>query len=327
MVMAQSLFMALKQLNPMCQIDVLAPSWTFALLEKMPEVQQAIPLPTQRGQLGLWQRYQLGRNLRANRYSQAIVLPNSWKSALVPLFANIPKRTGYRGEWRWGLLNDVHPLDKQQLKMTVQRFVALASLMPATAPPICPNPILAVDSAGQQAVRQKFQLNATTPAIALCPGAEYGSAKRWPSQHFAAIAKHQLALGWQVWLLGSSKDSAIANEINAATNNACHNFTGATSLAEAVALLSLAEVVVSNDSGLMHVAAALDKPVVALYGSSDPHFTPPLSPKAKILSLSLSCAPCFKRECPLYPPGHTQHTECLSRILPEQVLAAIGTLH
>ena len=327
MVMAQSLFIALKKQAADCQIDVLAPAWTFALLAKMPEVAHAIAMPVTRGQFGLMQRYRLGKSLRATGYDQAIVLPNSWKSALVPFFAGIPLRTGYVGECRWGLLNDARKLDKKQLTMTVQRFVALAYSGQGQLPPKFAEPAIVTEKSQQQAVLQKLQLNSSMKTLALCPGAEYGAAKRWPVEHFAALAKYAVELGWQVWLLGSGKDVAIATQVNQASGNICNNLAGRTSLAEAVDLLSLANAVVSNDSGLMHVAAALDRVMVALYGSSDPGFTPPLNKKAKVISLALDCSPCFKRECPLFPPGHENDTQCLSKITPDRVLAALDVLH
>ncbi|POZ52845.1 lipopolysaccharide heptosyltransferase II [Methylovulum psychrotolerans] len=317
MVMAQSLFLTLQANAPDCLIDVLAPAWTFGLLERMPQVNRAIAMPLGHGQLGLWERVTLGKQLRADAYQQAVVLPNSWKSALTPFFADIPQRTGYVGECRWGLLNDARQLNKQQLPMTVQRFAALGHPKGAHLPTPYPLPRLAISPAQQHAVQVQFKLNAEGLAaqkiLALCPGAEYGEAKRWPTEHYAELARHQLKQGWQVWLFGSAKDQTVAADINRATLNACLDFTGKTSLAEAVDLLSLTDAVVSNDSGLMHVAAALDKPVIAIYGSSDPGFTPPLTAKAQIISLNLACAPCFKRVCPL------GHTACLQGIRPEQV--------
>jgi len=314
MVMAQSLFLQLKADAPDCQIDVLAPAWTFGLLERMPEVRRAIAMPLTHGQLGLLERVKLGKQLRSERYSHSIVLPNSWKSALVPFFANIATRTGYVGECRWGLLNDARKLDKSLLTMTVQRFVALGHEKKAALPTPYQSPRLSVSPEQRQAVLDKFAIKLPANILALCPGAEYGEAKRWPSSHFAELAKEKLNQGWQVWLFGSTKDQAIASEINLLSSNACIDFTGRTSLAEAVDLLSVATSVVSNDSGLMHVAAALDLPVIALYGSSDPGFTPPLTAKAKIVSLNLPCSPCFQRTCPL------GHTDCLHRIKPGHIL-------
>ena len=283
-----------------------------------------------------------------NAYDHAILLPNSWKSALIPYFADIPVRTGYVGECRWGLLNDVRKLDKSLLTMTVQRFVALGLPNTALLPPECPIPSLVINRDQQQAVVEKFKLSShsvgrvsdsvtrqspasdvglrsanptyKTPSeniLALCPGAEYGAAKRWPARYFAEVARHKIAQGWQVWLFGSDKDKAAAEQINGEIDDGCIDFTGRTSLAEAVDLLSLADTVVTNDSGLMHVAAALDKKIIALYGSSDPKFTPPLNAKAHVISLSLDCSPCFKRECPL------GHTRCLTDIKPDQVIDVI----
>nr|WP_305888694.1 lipopolysaccharide heptosyltransferase II [Methylomonas sp. SURF-2] len=315
MVMAQSLFIALKQQNPGCLIDVLAPSWSLPLLQRMPQVRQAMAMPLGHGQFDVAVRIRIGRGLQAARYDQAIVLPNSWKSALIPFFAGIPKRTGYIGELRWGLLNDARKLDKSRLRMTVQRFVALAAV--ADGIPEYAFPRLSIASAQQRAVCEKFAVGSDSKILALCPGAEYGPAKRWPVEHFAEVARRMHARGWRVWLMGSDKDKAVTEHINRLANQVCRDFAGMTNLAEAVDLLSLAEVVVSNDSGLMHVAAALDKQLIALYGSSDPGFTPPLHDKAVILNLNLDCAPCFKRDCPL------GHTRCLTGISPESVLAAI----
>jgi heptosyltransferase-2 len=323
MVMAQSLFIALKAADPACRIDVLAPAWSFPLLERLPEVAQAIAMPLTHGQFGLIERIRLGRKLRRESYTQAIVLPNSWKSALVPFFADIPRRTGYVGECRWGLLNDARRLDKQCLTMTVQRFVALALPNGALQPPDCPVPAIPLDPARQAAVAERFGIKPGGNILALCPGAEYGPAKRWPAGHFAELAREKLGAGWQVWLFGSEKDKEVTAEINRMAGGSCVDFAGRTKLGEAVDLLSLAHAVVSNDSGLMHLAAALDKPLVAIYGSSDPGFTPPLHAKAQVVSLHLDCAPCFKRTCPLYPEDHPDHARCLSGISPAQISALL----
>jgi heptosyltransferase-2 len=321
MVMAQSLLIALKQRHPNSQIDVLAPVWTFALLDKMPEVSMALAMPPlARGQLGLKERIKLGKNLRSHRYDQAILLPNTWKSALIPFFADIPLRTGYTGECRWGLLNDVRRLDKTVLTQTVQRFVALTDCIQPIKAPVCPAPQLRVNAEIRQQAADKFALNARGQILALCPGAEYGAAKRWPAAYYAELAHLKRQQGWQVWLFGSPKDALVAAEINQLSHGACIDLTGKTSLSEAVELLSLSDVVISNDSGLMHVAAALNKKLIAIYGSSDPLFTPPLSKDARIISLDLDCSPCFKRECPL---GHMQ---CLVNITPQQIFREIAML-
>ncbi len=322
MVMAQSLFMALKRTHPEAQIDVLAPQWSLPILARMPEVRQGIAMPLGHGQFGLGTRWRLGRELATQGYDQAIVLPGSLKSALVPWFAGIPRRTGFVGEMRYGLLNDARKLDKQVLHMTVQRFVALAlppsyAHSPAQAPDIAPPRLVADAEHAAQLLRQ-LGLNTDRPAVAFMPGAEYGPAKQWPAAHFARLAQDLLARGHQVWILGSAKDRPVGEAIaDAVPCNGIHNLCGQTQLADVVDLLSVCAAAVSNDSGLMHVAAALDIPLVALYGSSDPRHTPPLSPKAQIQYLGLSCSPCFQRQCPL------GHTHCLTQMGPERVLQAL----
>ena len=314
MVMAQSLFQLLRQRHPGAAIDVLAPSWSEPLLARMPEIRNAWPLPTRHGQLGLGTRLRLGRSLRAQHYGQAIVLPNSFKSALVPFWAGIPLRSGYVGELRWGLLNDIRRLDATRLPTTVERFLALG-LDPGAALPVpLPVPRLAVLETGIEAALARLGLrHAGRPILALCPGAEYGPAKRWPEEYYARIAGVYAARGWEIWLFGSERDRTVTARVHALSGIECVDLAGRTTLGEAVDLLSLARAVVSNDSGLMHVAASLGRRLIAVYGSSDPGFTPPLSSQATVLSLGLPCSPCFKRVCPL------GHTNCLRQLKPELV--------
>ncbi len=337
MVMAQSLFMVLKQQNPELQIDVMAPSWSNALLERMPEVSNVLAMPLGHGQLQLKLRYQLGCSLRNKHYDRVILLPNSLKSALIPFWANIPLRTGYLGEMRYGLLNDIRKLNKTLLTMTVQRFVALALTKKTLfdkqqiALENIPVPALRV-SAEQVAISlEKFHLRRQKKVLALCPGAEYGPAKQWPARHYARLAQQiiteKLATqdDWQVWIFGSQNDQAIGEHIKDLLSeqnltDQVVNLCGQTQLAEAIDLMSVSQAVVSNDSGLMHMGAALGVNVVGLYGSSDPNFTPPLGQHSRTLSLNMDCSPCFKRVCPL------GHTDCLAKLEPRQVYASLLTL-
>jgi len=321
MVMAQSLFKLIKSNQPQATIDVLAPAWSLPLLERMDEVSSGLTMPLGHGQWGLKERYHLGKSLRTKHYHQAIVLPNSFKSALIPWFAKIPLRTGWRGEMRWGLLNDLRHLNEQRYPLMIERFMALGLAPSQSLPPkeAYPLPQLHFSTASQQAALTKHQLSWDgRPLLALCPGAEFGPAKRWPEEHYAHVARAKIAEGWQVWLLGSAKDNSVTEKIMQLTQNQCINLAGKTSLVEAVDLLSLANAVVSNDSGLMHIAAALQKPLIVLYGPTSPSFTPPLHAKAKILTLHLPCQPCFKRECPL------RHHHCMQHLLPTQVLQVLS---
>lgn len=320
MVMAQSLFVTLRQQHSKPRISVLAPQWTSPLLARMPEVDKTIAVDFQHGVLNLRERRTLGKRLRASNFSQAIVLPRSFKSALVPFWARIPKRTGHIGELRWGLINDKRPLDKKKLSKTVQRFVALGLEIDTPLPPDCPLPKLVVDKDNIQDACNRLNLSPTEkPILALCPGAEYGPAKCWPAEHFASLAQQKLSDHWQVWLFGSENDSDAAKHIQTTTQHRCVNLVGQTNLAEAVDLLSLAHTVVSNDSGLMHIAAALDTKLVALYGSSSPEFTPPLGKSQTIMRTGIECSPCFKRTCPL------GHTKCLTGLSPESVVEAVNS--
>lgn len=322
MVMAQSLFIDIKSREPGAQIDVLAPAWTAAMTDRMPQVSELIAGNFNHGKLSLGERFRLGKSLRDRAYTNAIVLPNSLKSALVPAVARIPQRTGWLGEQRWGLLNDIRRLDKQRWPMTVQRFIALGESKEAPVRVIenVPPPLLEVDADAVSSVLQANQLDTDKPILVLCPGAEFGPSKQWPAAHYADVAKTYLQRDWQVWLMGSDKDVPVCTEINDATDKQCRVLAGKTSLPQAVDLMSLASLVVSNDSGLMHIAAALQKPLVAVYGSTDPGHTPPLSHNHAVARLGLDCSPCFKRECPL------EHLNCLTQLSPQQVIALSETL-
>nr|WP_199066153.1 lipopolysaccharide heptosyltransferase II [Chromobacterium sp. ASV5] len=315
-VMAQPLYRRLHQRHPGLELHVFAPAWTLPLLARMPEVAKAHLNPFGHGALRLGERWKVARRLARERFDQVIVLPNSLKSALIPLFAGIPLRTGFLGEARYWVLNDARELDENALPMMVERFCALAEdrKQPVRRP--IPHPRLAIDPASQQAVAARLKLDTGRPAVAFCPGAEYGPAKRWPARHFAELARRFHAAGYAVWLFGSGKDKGIGDDIARLSDGAAVNLCGATGLEEAIDLIGLAELAVCNDSGLMHVAAALGKPLVALYGSSSPDFTPPLSEQAAVVSLNLDCSPCFERQCPY------SHTDCLEKLPPEQVWQA-----
>jgi heptosyltransferase-2 len=317
MVMAQSLFITLKQHDDNVAIDVLAPGWSLPLLERMPEVRSAIEQPVGHGKLALKARYRTGKALQNAHYDQVIVLPRSFKSALAPWFARIPCRTGYKGEMRYGLINDMRPLDMSVLRQTVQRYVALGLARDAALPPPIPQPQLRVDKDNQQATLERLKLSVERPVIGFMAGAEYGPAKRWPATYFAGVADYLVRQGNQVWLLGSEKDRPVANQIQQDARHELTNLCGETQLQDVVDLMALMPQVITNDSGLMHVAAAVGCEVIAIYGSSTPEYTPPLTQRAKILYQGLPCSPCFERECPL---GHTQ---CLTLITVEKVIEAI----
>lgn len=319
-MLMQPMLQRLKQRFPSSRIDLFAPPWTVSLLRQIPEIDEVIVNPFAHGALQLKARYRLGVQLRAARYDAAYVLPNSLKSALVPFFARIPQRIGFVGEMRYGLLNDARKLDKQKLPLMVQRFAQLAEATPDVLPHAIPQPHLKVTEEQRQQVLRKFDLTLAQPIAVFCPGAEYGPAKRWPVAYYAQLAQELHERGYGVWLLGSSKDKEVSTQIAALSEGSCRNLCGETDLSDAIALLSRADLVVSNDSGLMHIAAALDRPMLAIFGSSSPQFTPPLSDKAQVLKLDLPCSPCFKRECPL------GHFNCMMQLTPDTILRHIPPL-
>lgn len=319
MVMAQSLFMRLREQDPARVIDVLAPGWSLPILARMPEVRAGIELPLKHGEFGFGLRRRIGRELRDKHYNRAIVLPNSWKSALVPLFAGIPRRTGYAREFRYGLLNDLRRLDKQLLKTTVERFVALAEPRTPTVAPVTPIPRLHADVAHAAEMRSTLSLP-DSPAVALMPGAEYGPAKQWPATSYAELARLLGRRGIRCWVFGSATEAALGEHIAHESGGAAINLCGRTGLGDVVDLLALCRAAVTNDSGLMHVAAATGTPVVAIYGSSTPDHTPPLTEHKRVHYLRLSCSPCFERTCPL------GHTNCLHGIAPAEVKASVVAL-
>ena len=314
MIMAQTLFKLLKQRTPDLEIDVLAPTWTKPLLDRMSEVREALNSPFGHGELRLKGRYRLGVAFQDRHYDQAIVLPNSYKSALIPWFAKVPCRTGWVGEMRYGLLNDIRSLDKKRLPLMIQRFISLGLKKDEPFPSELQKPELRISESNLNTTLNSFSLSVQRPILALCPGSEFGPSKQWPIAYYAEVAEAKLAEGWQIWLFGSVKDKFITDSIVSLVSGSIENLAGMIQLSEAIDLLSLASLVVANDSGLMHISAALQRPLVAVYGSTSPDFTPPLSAQAKILKLTLSCSPCFKRHC-LYG-----HHRCMEKLTPNRVL-------
>ncbi len=296
------------------QLTVGALPWVAPVYRAMPQVDEVIVFPFQHGGLQWQARRALGRQLRG-QFATAYVLPNSLKSALLPFLAGIPRRVGYLGETRVGLLTHrlKNPKDKPPM-------VAFYSALSGEAGIEGDRPRLVLPEAAVDEALRRHAL-ARGSYVVVAPGAEYGPAKRWPHYGaFAALVDHP------VLLLGSAKESPLCEAIRAQSTGDCRNLAGQTALEEAFALIAGAASVVSNDSGLMHVAAAFGVRQVALFGSSSPLHTPPLNPRAQVVWLKqdpdyqppLDCAPCFQRECPL------GHTRCLADIAPQRVAALVS---
>ncbi|MES2320605.1 MAG: lipopolysaccharide heptosyltransferase II [Pseudomonadota bacterium] len=302
-VMAQPLLQLLKQRHPERPIDVLAPPSVAPVWRAMAEVDSVLETPFRHGPLQLRERWKYGRVLRQRGYLDAYVLPNTLKYALIPFFAGIKERVGYKGEMRHGLINRMHHDDVPKRAM-VPFYAALAGQPRTPLRADVPRPAMQVSSDTVDGVCARLGIDRARPLVVFAPGAEFGAAKRWPARHFAALAQAVMALepGAQIGLLGSPKDKAACDEIIAITGpDGMFNLAGVTRLDEAIAIIAGAAAVVANDSGLLHIASALNRPVIALYGPTDPDHAPPFSDMARSMSLRLECAPCRQRECPL---GH-----------------------
>ena len=285
MVMAQTLFKVLHQQYPDLTLDVIAPPWPYDLLQRMPEVNHHYKVEVQRGKFSWQVRWDIAQKLQDKHYDWAITLPVTWKSALNGYWSGAPRRTGFLGEMRYGLLNDRRKLDTQKLPYMVQCYVSLGLEANTQIPELqsIPQPALTIDKENVSAWLQKLNIQQDQPIVALMPGAESGPAKRWPTENYAQIAKDLVQSGSQVMILGSPKDYETALEIEQKSGAQLINLCGKTSLLDAVDLLSCANLAISNDSGLMHIAAAVGVPQIAIYRSSTPEFTPPLNDKAIIL--------------------------------------------
>ena len=300
------------------RLTVGALPWVAPVYRAMPQVSEVLEFPFAHGGLQWKARRSLARQIEG-QFDSAYICPNSLKSALLPFLASIPKRIGYLGEARVGLLT--HRL-KNPPKAKRPGMVAFYSSLSGEADLAGDRPQLQLDASTLAQALQAFGLQSGRYVV-MAPGAEFGPAKRWPAQHFAELAQR---LDQTIVLLGSGKEFPLCEEIAAPVNaqaaGKCLNLAGTTTLAQALGMIAAAQGVISNDSGLMHVAAAFGVPQVALFGSSSPLHTPPLNEKAAVLWLrnepayqgSLDCAPCFERVCPL------GHTRCLNAITPDMVL-------
>ena len=319
-VMAQPLLQLLRAAHPERPIDVLAPPAVSPVWRQVAEVDEVLETPFRHGALQLKQRWQFARLLRKRGYVDAYILPNTIKYALIPWLAGIRQRVGYKGESRYGMINLMHR-DEVPPRPMVPFYAALAKPPVTVQGPglraALPRPRLTVGAAQMAVVCERLGIDLARPLLVLAPGAEFGAAKRWPAQHFAGLAKAVLDRdpATQIAMLGSPKDHAACAEVAAQLPDgaAVFNLAGATSLAEAIALIARAAAVVANDSGLLHIASALNRPVVALYGPTDPDHAPPFSDLAASISLRLDCSPCKQRECPL------GHHDCMVKLTPDLV--------
>jgi heptosyltransferase-2 len=321
LVLAQAFLMALRD-RGVAAVDVVTPPGPFPLLERIPEVREAFVLKARHGELGLGVRWEMARHLKTRNYDQAYILPSSLKSALLPALAGIPVRTGHRGEFRFGLVNDIRPELPDSFDgphRNVRGFLGLVAPEVATAD-VLPRPRLRVDGANQKQLAARFDLGSARSVIALAPGSAFGPSKRWPAEHFRSLAQRLAGEGRVILVIGGPAEKSLGEEIVRDADGSCLNLCGQTSLTDAVDLLALADVTVANDSGLAHVAGAVGSPVVVLFGPTSPRFSAPLTDRSEKLHLGLDCSPCGERTCPL------GHHRCLRDITPDEVMRRIEAL-
>jgi heptosyltransferase-2 len=322
-VMSQPLLAAIKTSYPHAVIDVLATPWVAPVYRACSEVTELIEADLRHGQLQWGLRRALAAQIKKRDYASCYVLPNSLKSALIPWLANIPVRIGYQGELRRFLLTETKANSPKTQRIPMVEHYANLCAPSRNSDAVIRVPQLIPTASALESARTRLQAAGiqTDTLVVLCPGAEYGPSKRWPAAHFAALAQSILKANpnTSVVLLGSPSDRAIGDAIvsASASQGRIFNWCGATLLDEAIAIIGMSSNLVSNDSGLMHIGAALQIPQVAIFGSSDPNHTPPNSVKATIISLHLQCSPCHQRVCPL------GHLNCLNQISPERVFAAL----
>ncbi len=303
-IFSQMLYTQLQAQQPQVRIDVAAPAWTEALLQRMPQVHQHHIIDIPHGRLKPHRQWRLAQQWRG-QYTQAIVVPRSAKAALAATLAGIPRRTGFASNGRPGLINDARPRPDG----VIARMLTLAGADPSTE---VAHPKLEVDPDRARTVMQRFGLDPQARWVGLMPGAAYGSAKQWGVAAFAELAALLIEQGYRVCVLGGKKEPLMGDQI-ATVSDSVVNLCGKTTLDEAVDLISALACAVCNDSGLLHVAAAVDTPTVGIYGATSPHTHPPLNPNASICYADTVCSPCQQRHCPYETHG------CMRAITPEQV--------
>lgn len=322
-VMSQALFKLIKQKHKETIVDVLAPAWALPVFKRMKEVSSLIEMPFTHGEVRIKERKQFALKIKDRNYDQAIVLPNSLKSSLIPFFADIPVRTGWRGELRYFLLNDLRKLKHKDYPRMVDRFCALGIEKSEELSEI-EIPSLIAEKESTTRLIQKFGINQNNKLLTICPGAEFGPAKRWPSYFFGEVSNYYLRKGWNVLLIGSKNDEETASKVQASLKEENINFinaAGETSLEDSIDLLSISSLVLTNDSGLMHIASALDIPLLALFGPTSPEFTPPLGKKAQIIRKIDGYIKERKGDLP-----HGYHSSLLA-IKPEEVIHKLESMN
>jgi heptosyltransferase-2 len=312
-VRCHSVVKVLKARFPSRPVDVLATTLCAPLADYMPELRQAIVVDLPRKRLAYAEHAALAKRLKRESYGTALIMPRTWKAALAPFLASVPERVGWLGEMRFALVNDLRFGERKRPRM-IDQCAALALPAKAQPPAHWPLPELKVPPAEVSGWRDRLGLSAARPAVALAPGA-VGPSKRWPAYAYAEVARQLTSQGIAVWTLGGPGEKPLAGQIIAEAGPLARDLTG-TDLRGAILALAAADVAISNDSGLLHVAAALGTPAVGIFGPTSPWLWAPLNPIAAAVQTAtrLDCQPCHKPTCRM------RHHLCMRDISAEQVL-------
>ena len=329
LVMSQCLYKELKKLYLNAEIHVMAPKWCLDVLKRMPEVSKSILMPIGHGALDIKTRYTIGKKLRDEQYDQAYILPNSFKSALIPFFAKIPVRTGWLGEQRYFILTDIKK-NKKDFPRRIERYTVLShhdnEIRTSADIKDIPYPSLQTRPLNSDECMQKFKIHTKSDVMGICPGAEYGLTKKWPPEYYAETAVKFLKKNSQreVWIFGSTKDAETAECIKQNIPDELADkvliLAGKTTIEEAIDLLAGCSIVICNDSGLMHISAAVGTRLVAIFGSTSTLYTPPTTTEDKALMIESTeeCHPCFKKTC------RFGSLSCLKKLTPDIVRQKIN---
>ncbi|MEA2934756.1 MAG: heptosyltransferase [Variibacter sp.] len=315
-VRCHSVVQVLRQRWPSRPVDVLTNTLTLPLIDYMPGVRKGIVSDLPRKRLPMRKHRELARRLKAEAYGTALIMPRTWKAALAPCLAGVPERVGFFGEVRLGLLNDIR-WGERALPRMIDQCASLALPRGSSLPDKWPAPRLEVPLLDIEGWRTRRQLRDGSPVVAFAPGA-VGSSKRWPLEHYAELARKLGESGYAVWILGGPAEAELAREIAQLSGRTATDLTGP-DLRDAVLGLAAADLAVSNDSGLLHVAAAIGTPTIGIFGPTSSWHWAPLNPLAGTVQLPvpLPCQPCHKPACRLV------HHKCMRDLPAEDVLALV----
>jgi len=310
---------AIRENFPEARIALLAKPWVAPVFHNNPHLDKILVYESEGRHRGWLGKARLVRELRRQRFQLAVLFQNAFEAAFLVYMAGVPIRIGYDSDCRGALLTRRIPVDQDRVgSHHIEYYLGIlqgASLRPGDRKLTLE--LSDIERARAEEILKENQISPSRPLVVINPGATFGSSKRWPLERYAALGDRiRAAWGAQIVILGGPGERTVGRQISALMNRGCINLCGRTSLREAAALIEKCELFVTNDSGLMHVAAAFDIPLIAIFGSTDPAATGPTNPRSRIVQVPASCSPCLKRECP-------EDHRCMNEISVDQVYEAV----